>query len=351
MPTSASRFFCANDTHNKHHRAYSWRELTVTEMYRSIKGVVFYQRGFIFVAALSVACWYLLLRFQPETNRSPGVLAWWAAMCAVSFVNIWMWRLSATAIAARKDMVEPATYRFQRWQLLLSAAYVFGCAFRSILPRADVQRFGLIDSWASSVLVGRSVATVAELCFVAQWALLLNVIAKDSNSRFGVVVSWLLVPLIVFAECCSWYGVLTTAYIGNAIEESTWALSALLLIVSFIVLWSRCKAAFRPFVAASLVLGTAYFIFMCSVDIPMYVSRWLEDEANGREYLSLSQGLWDVGSRWIVTHSWDEWHPEIPWMSLYFSVGVWFSLALVHIPWFERNEPQTVQLRPIPPAA
>src|ERR1019366_3851736 len=216
---------------------------------------------------------------------------------------------------------------------------------------ADVQRFGLIDSWVSSVLVGRSVATVAELCFVAQWALLLNVLAKDANSRLGVVVSWLLVPLIVFAECCSWYGVLTTAYIGNAIEESTWAVAALLLIVSLALLWSRCKVAFRPFVAASLVLGIAYVTFMCTMDIPMYVSRWLADEANGREYLTLSQGLWDVGSRWIVTYSWDEWHPEIPWMSLYFSVGVWFSLALVHAPPFERNELHAVQLSPAPPAA
>ncbi len=43
--------------------------------------------------------------------------------------------------------------------LLLCAAYVFGCAFRSVLPRADVQRICLFDTWLSSVVVGRSVAT------------------------------------------------------------------------------------------------------------------------------------------------------------------------------------------------
>jgi hypothetical protein len=309
-------------------------------MYRSTKTVIARQFGLLVVIAASLACWYLLLRYQPVERMSPGVLVWWTALCAISVFNIWMWRLSAGALARRKEDVEPAVYQFQRWQLTLSAVYVLGCAFRAVLPRADVQRFGLFDSWVSSVLVGRSVATVAELCFVAQWALLLYVIAKDAKSRFGVVVSWLLVPLIFFAECCSWYGVLTTAYIGNAIEESTWALAASLLIVSFVVLWFRCKAAFRPFVVASLVLGAAYIAFMCFVDIPMYVSRWLADEASGRVYLSLSQGLSDVGSRWIVTHSWDEWHAEIPWMSLYFSVGVWFSLALVHAPRVERSEPQ-----------
>ncbi len=57
--------------------------------------------------------------------------------------------------------------------LLLCAAYVFGCAFRSFLPRADVQRICLFDTWLSSVVVGRSVATVAEICFAAQWAIIL----------------------------------------------------------------------------------------------------------------------------------------------------------------------------------
>ena len=58
--------------------------------------------------------------------------------------------------------------------LLLCAAYVFGCAFRSFLPRADVQRICLFDTWLSSVMVGRTVATVAEVCFAAQWAIILH---------------------------------------------------------------------------------------------------------------------------------------------------------------------------------
>ncbi len=317
-------------------------------MYRNVKTAVSGQLRLIVILAAFGACWYLLLRCQPVDTMSPGVLTWWTALCAVSFFNVWVWHRSCAALASRKADTEPAVYRFQRSQLLLSGLYVLGCAFRSLLPRADVQRFGLIDSWASSVLVGRSVATVAELCFAAQWALLLYVTAKEANFRLGMVVSWLLVPLIVFAEVCSWYGVLTTAYIGNAIEESTWALAAFLLIVSFGAMWSRCKAAYRPLVTAALVLGAAYLTFMCVVDIPMYTSRWLADEANGREYLSLSQGFLDVGSRRIVTHSWDHWHAEIPWMSLYFSVGVWCSLALIHAPRFDGSRRASTEVIPCP---
>jgi hypothetical protein len=59
-------------------------------------------------------------------------------------------------------------------ELVLVLCAVFGCAFRSFLPRADVQRICLFDTWLSSILVGRSVATVAEVCFAVQWAIILH---------------------------------------------------------------------------------------------------------------------------------------------------------------------------------
>jgi hypothetical protein len=312
-------------------------------MYRSARTILPPNFRILLVgAAVFVLLWCLLLRSHPTDKMSTGVLVWWSALCAVSVFNICAWRLSAAALTRRKA-ADPVACAFRRRQLLLSAMFVLGCAFRSILPRADVQRIGLFDSWVSSVIVGRSVATVAELCFVAQWALSLNSLARDAQFRFGVVVSWLLVPLIAVAEVCSWYGVLTTCYLGNAIEETIWTFTASLVIVSLLTLWPRSKAVHRPYLAAAILLGVGYVTFMSTVDVPMYASRWLADEASGREYLSLSQGLWDVGSRWTVTHSWEEWRTEIPWMSFYFSVGVWFSIALVHAPRFEANE---VNVRP-----
>jgi hypothetical protein len=306
-------------------------------MYRFKTAIRTHFRLVVFGAAAFTALWLFLLRYPPGRAASPEVFTWWAGLCAVSVLNICAWRVSAGALARRKA-AEPEAYLFQRRQLLLSAVYVVGCAFRSILPRADVQRIGLFDSWVSSVILGRSVATVAEVCFVAQWALLLNQLARDAGARRWVTVSRLLVPLILVAEACSWYAVLTTCYLGNAFEESIWALCASCMVISFIALWPRQDAAYRPFLVAGFVIGSLYVGFMIAVDVPMYVSRWLADEAQGRAYLSLSQGLWDVGSRWVVTFAWEDWRTEIPWMSLYFSVGVWCSIALVHAPGPRRNE-------------
>ncbi|HEY7307963.1 MAG TPA: hypothetical protein VH643_01250 [Gemmataceae bacterium] len=276
--------------------------------------------------------WAVLLHPRRGDILSSGVVAWWTVLCVLSVCNVYLWHLATVAAARRRATVEPAISLLQRQQLLLSAVYVFGCGFRSILPRADVQRIGLYDSWLSSVMVGRSVATVAELCFMAQWALLLNTVARHAESRFGVLTSWLLLPLIVAAEMCSWTAVLTTSYLGNVAEESLWALSVSLLMVSSLKLWSCCRRPYRLFLAAALAVGIVYVTFMCTVDIPMYVSRWLADEASGRAYLSVAEGFRDTWSRRSITFAWEAWRAEIPWMTLYFSVAVWCSIALAHVP-------------------
>jgi hypothetical protein len=283
-------------------------------------------------SVLFVTLWTFLLCDPPGEIASSGVRTWWTVLCAIAVINACVWHRKALLVATESGSAAPSVIRIQRWQLLLSAVFVFGCAFRSVFPRGDVQRIGLIDSWLSSVLVGRSVATVAELCFMGQWALLLRCAARDVGSPFGVLASRLIIPLIVVAEVCSWVAVLTTCYLGNVVEESLWALSAFLLVVSCLILWTRSRAARRPFLAAALVLGTLYLAFMCTVDIPMYASRWQADEASGRIYLAIGQGMADAWSRRVVTFSWAEWQTEIPWMTLYFSVCVWWSLALVDAP-------------------
>lgn len=257
---------------------------------------------------------------------------WWFFLCAVAGFNILAWSLSALALQRRQAMLSPEEYALRRLQLLLCAGYVLGCAFRSALPVYDVQRIVLFDSFLSSVIVGRSVATFAELCFAAQWALLLREISRSTGSTVGKTTALVMVPLIAIAETFSWYSVLTTSNLGHVIEESIWGLCAALLVTSLLAIWPRCNTSARPLLAAWCAAGIAYVAFMFLVDVPMYWARWLADEAAGRHYMSIAQGIFDASDRWIVSHSWDIWKTEVVWMSLYFSVAVWLSIALVHAP-------------------
>ena len=212
--------------------------------------------------------------------------------------------------------------------LFLCAAYVFGCAFRSFLPRADVQRICLFDTWLSSVVIGRSVATVAEICFAAQWAIVLHQLGGIAGVDTASNVAWAVVPLIVVAQCCSWYGVLTTNYLANAIENSIWAVAFLVVGIGLCRLLPEFDGLVRLVLVVAIVGIAAYLAFLITIDVPMYLSRWQDGLAGGSKVLSPLEGLRDASTRWVVTHDFAQWKDEIAWMSLYFSGAVWASLVL-----------------------
>jgi hypothetical protein len=82
-------------------------------------------------------------------------------------------------------------------------------------------------------------------------------------------------------------------------------------------------------VLAIAVIGIAgYLAFLMTIDVPMYLRRWRARLGDRSTFLRPLAGLHDVSTRWVVTHDLAEWKDEMPWMSLYFSVAVWASLAL-----------------------
>ncbi|HUI98430.1 MAG TPA: hypothetical protein VLX44_21950 [Xanthobacteraceae bacterium] len=252
---------------------------------------------------------------------------WWGLLTLVSGANIAVWfvlyqQLRAPPIG-RLDIASGSGL-----MLLLSAGYVFGCAFRSLLPRADVQRICLFDTWLSSVVVGRSVATVAEVCFVVQWAIVLHRLGTATGADTALTIAWAVTPLILIAEGLSWYAVLTTNYLGNAIENSLWAVAFGAIGIGLGRLLPELDGPVRVVLAVALVGIAAYLVFLITVDVPMYVARWRAKRADGGRHLGPLEGLRDVCTRWIVTHDLAAWKDEIAWMSLYFSAAVWASLAL-----------------------
>src|SRR5271156_2669610 len=152
---------------------------------------------------------------------SNPVAVWWCFLIVVSAANVTL-LLFLFAYFRRASMARRAAAIAVEPLMLLCAAYVFGCAFRSVLPRADVQRICLFDTWLSSVFVGRSVATVAEICFIIQWAIVLRALAKVANAETARNIAKTIVPVVALAEACSWYAVITTNYLGNVLENSLW---------------------------------------------------------------------------------------------------------------------------------
>jgi hypothetical protein len=267
-----------------------------------------------------------------ESSARPRSLAWsnpvswwWAMLTLVSGINVAAWVLMYREL---HDAGASGRVPGMESMLLLSGAYVFGCAFRSLLPRADVQRICLFDTWLSSVAVGRSVATVAEVCFAAQWSMILLQLGKISGAETAVNAAWAIVPLILVAECFSWYAVVTTKYLYNAVENSIWAIAFFIAGIGLCRLLPEFDGAVRVALVVAVIGIVSYLAFLMTVDVPMYLKRWRADVAGGNKMLRPLEGLRDVSTRWIVTHELSEWREEIAWMSLYFSGAVWASLAL-----------------------
>jgi hypothetical protein len=269
---------------------------------------------------------------------------WWATLTLVSGVNIaaWFWlygalqqartpaATSGIALTLLQDTrtSDPGHPFGVELMLLLCAAYVFGCAFRSFLPRADIQRICLFDTWLSSVLIGRTVATIAEICFAAQWAIVLHQLGMMTGADTVLTAAWVILPLILIAEGFSWYAVLTRNYLGHAIENSIWGVTFFIIGIGL----ARLLPEFDGVVHLALIIaivGIAGFLaFLATVDVPMYLTRQRAADASGVRRMSPLAGLRDATVRWNVTCAFAEWKQEIPWMTLYFSACVWASLAL-----------------------
>jgi len=265
-------------------------------------------------------------------------LTWWAVLSTVAGINVLFWAFSAHVLRPRlaAAAADPFDRDFRRLQLLLSAGYVAGCAWRSVMPVFDVPRLVLVDSWFSRVIVGRSVATVAELCFAAQWALLLRAAGQTADSR-GV-------PLRRAPDRAADRGggdlfVARGADHGQpGARDRRIAMGVCATLVVLGLLWTgpRLHGRLRLFAWGCSAAGAVYAAYMFGVDVPMYWARWLEDEAQGRVYLGMAQGLADASTRWTVTHDWAHWRSEVIWMTAYFSVAVWISIGLAHTPAWSR---------------
>jgi hypothetical protein len=262
---------------------------------------------------------------------------WWMSLSAASLINTAAWFVSAWLLGKRRARWPADAYTTRRKIMWLAAAYVLGCGFRSVLPMIEVPHICLFDVWISRVAVTRSVATIAEICFAAQWALLLREAGADTGTRLATLVSRILVPIVILAELFCWYAVFTGSYLPHAIENAHWTLAGMLVVMAFIALWPRVGNGARPFVAAVIASGTVYVAFMIAVDVPMYLARWQDGIAAGHEARSLIEGLRASLQRCVVTNDWAIWREDAVWLSLYFTAGVWVSIALAHAPHFRRD--------------
>ena len=256
------------------------------------------------------------------TLRSPidrRLTIWLASLAGLAAFNVGLWVWLVRSDALRTPYGEA--------QLLLSGVYVAVCGFRSLFPRVDLERVCVWDTWLSAVVLGRTAATIAELCFALQCALFVQRLSDLTGILILAAAAHTFVPLALVAEVVCWYAVLSLNHIGHAIEEMLWALMMLILSAAAGTAALAATGPLRLMLTAGFliyVVGAALTIWF---DVRMYVRRWQLSAAGIR--LTFATGLRDSHLRRRPTFAWDVWREEVPWMTVYFSIGVWTSLAMV----------------------
>ena len=249
---------------------------------------------------------------------------WWRFLCTVSVANILLWMLAVWGLSRDAN-----AYQFK--QLILSGLFAAACAFRSILPRVDLERLCLWDSSFSSVFLGRAIATIAELCFAWQCALLLFKLSHSTGASIIGAIGLTVLPIVIVAELFCWFAVVTLNHIGHAIEELLWSIMVTLVAAGLVIYSQQTGGGLRLWIVIGLIASAGTTALIVFVDIPLYISRWRTAKHAGLRYLRIRDGLKDAFVRRQVTHASEDWRNEVLWMSLYFSVGVWVSLGIVFV--------------------
>ena len=256
--------------------------------------------------------------------RSKEVVAWWRVLCVLSVLNIFLW-----AFIWRFG---PSDDPYSVIQLMLSGVYVFVCAYRSLLPRIDLERLVLFDSPLSSIFLGRSAATIAEICFGIQLGLLVHQLGAQAELPWVQNAAWVITLCTILAQVFCWHSILTLNHITQAVEELLWAVGLSWMAGLLAIIAMDTSGAVYGLAIAGMVGSIVFVAYVLLFDIPMYWRRFQGGRKTGLQYLTISQGVKDTIRRREQALHWEKWRDDALWLTPYFSIGVWVSMALVLVP-------------------
>ena len=252
---------------------------------------------------------------------------WWKFLMAVASFNLMAWGVIYWLFNGVED---PQGYNQKH--LLLSGLYTLGCAFRSFWPRIDLERYCLVDSMVSSMVFGRTAATVAEISFGLQMMYFLQEMGTHAQLPWvNAQAPWVVVSLTL-AQCFCWSSVVSLSHWGHWIEESIWGLTFLYIggVIGMCLPTLEGEWVWIGYIGG--VTCAVYVAFMGWIDVPMYYRRWQIGRAENKMFLGAKEGFKDALFRREVTRDWAIWKKEMIWLTGYFAGAVWVSILLVFLP-------------------
>eukprot|EP01062_Namystynia_karyoxenos_P066686 TRINITY_DN60610_c0_g1_i1.p1 TRINITY_DN60610_c0_g1~~TRINITY_DN60610_c0_g1_i1.p1 ORF type:complete len:329 (+),score=135.72 TRINITY_DN60610_c0_g1_i1:78-989(+) len=235
--------------------------------------------------------------------------------------------------------VRPAD-SYERKMKWLALPWVGNCAWRSVFPSLYLQRYVFWDTPLNSIMVDRCWACAGELCWVYQTALALRHIDTQitGGKRWIQWSAWAAFWVYVLAEFVSYYNVATTNEFWCAVEVTLDGISYLIMSPASFYLFCRCPgkaccgSSAKLYLLVMCVVCLAYPFWNFHTDAPMYMQRYRDDQSHHKKYFKVIPGLEDAAMRRIPTHDYNDWKADLPWMTMYFSIGAWSGILMMFAP-------------------
>ena len=252
----------------------------------------------------------------------------------------------ALAGVAYAGTIRRGTQRAEAQQVsYLALIYASVCAFRAVLPRGDVTKKCLIASPLSTPLVGRSLATLAEISLSVIVAKVLERALGPRALGPGTAALLENSPLvIVLAQLFCWTGCLSECEFWNAAEETLWGswAAGLAIVCIWALGFSGAPVVYPGVAMVAVVLLMGYAVYMFTIDVPMYVERWMqrrESRKSGSWWASVvskTSHLWKGGlgealermnTCISITSRYEDWKDDLGWFTGYFIGAVWIAIG------------------------
>jgi hypothetical protein len=205
---------------------------------------------------------------------------WWGIMLINSITNIYLWN---------KKRNKHAFF------------YIFINAYRATFPIIHLNNTCLFAY--SSPFVERSLSTIAEIVFTIQ---IINLFELSNKYRIYVLTH------IYIAEIYCWFGIISGNQYWHVCEEGIWCYCAIILLL-WLKYETELNLRFNKEILKKFLTG--YIIYMCLYDIPLYIRNSNVEKTQ----IFICEN---------ISADYNIWKSTLIWMTGYFTIGSWVSLAI-----------------------
>ena len=224
--------------------------------------------------------------------------------------------------------------------LLLANAIIF-TGIRGIYPVLEGERKCMHKT--VSPFITRSCATIAEISLgILVVLMVLNIlkhIKKQNNNKIFTKLErlcYIIISLPILANMNCWMGVSTNYNLFNTIEESLWAIYAIILLLIFTISLKNISKSTKKYnlikntFITGIILLVLYICYMIIFDIPLYFKRYLY-QIDSKEVEKINDGIKSMFNCKMITNKYSDWSREIVWMTSYFTLWMFLLFGIYYI--------------------